>query len=136
MTGNNWKIINCGFRGIDDYGSGIHQLRAMRVILHATAKEAFASACAFVRFGMLTKLSTLTTAWCTYHSSTCKIRWHGPQFHPFFLRLSSYAHRTRPSYLLSSTLQQILHHHLHQHCTSHVISYCTTSHYLSLGELR
>jgi len=26
---------------------------------------------------------------------TSKIQRHGPQFHPFFLRLSSYAHRTR-----------------------------------------
>jgi len=81
--------INCGFLGIDDIGSGIHQFRALRVISHATSKLAFASACAFVRFG------TLTTARHTYHSSACKIRRHGPQFHPFFLRLSSYAHRTR-----------------------------------------
>ena len=58
------------------------------MILHATSKVAFASACTFVRFG------TLTTPHHAY-SSACKIRWHGPQFHPFLLCHSSYAHHTR-----------------------------------------
>jgi len=89
MKGNNWENINCRFRDIDDYGSGIHQFWALRMISHATSKVVFPSACAFVQFG------TLTTARHDYHSSTCKIRGHEPQFHPFFFRLSSYAHRTR-----------------------------------------
>ena len=73
----------------------------------------------------LPQLGTLTTAPHTYHSSACKTRRHGLQFHPFFLRLSSYAHRTRPSYLLSSTVR---HRHPHRHRTRRVASYCTTSH--------
>ena len=36
--GNNWANISGGFRGIDDYGSGIRRLRALRVISHATCK--------------------------------------------------------------------------------------------------
>ena len=44
---------------------------------------------------LVPQLGTLTTARLTNHSSACKIRRHGPQFHPLFLCLSSYAHRTR-----------------------------------------
>ena len=37
--GNNWTNTNGGFRGIDDYGSGICRFQALRVISHATCKE-------------------------------------------------------------------------------------------------
>ena len=49
----------------------------------------------------LSQLGILTTAWHTYHSSTCKIRRYGPQFHPFFLRFSSYAHCSTQRILLA-----------------------------------
>ena len=68
MTGNNWVNINCGGPDINDYGSGIHQFRALRVISHATSKVVFT--CTFIPF------RTRTTAWHAYHSST-----HLPQLH-------------------------------------------------------
>ena len=63
MTGNNWVNINCGFQGIDYYGSGIDLFPAWRVISHAISKVTFASVCAFVRFGIF------TAAWYTYDCS-------------------------------------------------------------------
>ena len=135
MTGNNWENINCGFRDIDDYGSGIHQFRALRVISHATSKVVFASACAFVRFG------TLTTARHAYHSSArlpqlgtlttaplAKYDGTGRNSTPFLFAFRHTPIALDASYLLSSTLRQNLHRHPHRHRTRRVASYCTSSH--------
>ena len=116
--------INCGFLGIDDIGSGIHQFRALRVISHATSKLAFASACAFVRFG------TLTTAPLAKYDDTGRNSTH------FFFAIHHTPIALDASYLLSSTLRQTLHRHLHRHRTRRVAAYCTTSHCLSHVELR
>ena len=107
MTGNNWVNINCGGRGINDYGSGILQFRALRVISHATSKVP--GVCSRLRFrtvwhayhssARLPQLGLLTTAPLAKYNST------GRNSTPFFFAFHHTPIALDVSYLLSSTLR-------------------------------